>query len=117
MLRILALKLAEYIVVSVCPIYTAQSERIAQILNNDLGKATITHPFHPLFGQTFAVLKIRKFPTGRFFSLLSDNDIFCVPESWITPKETDTDDTPFTAEVVHSLLELVRNYEKALTKP
>jgi len=93
----------------------AQSARIAQILNNDLGSATITHPFHPLCGKSFKVLKIRKFPSGRFFSLLTeDDDVFCVPESWIDPKETgNSDDSPFDAEVVHSLLEFIRNHKSA----
>jgi len=90
----------------------AQSERIAQILNNDLGSATITHPFHPLYGKSFKILKIRKFPSGRFFSLLDENDVFCVPESWVDPKETGSEtDSPFNAEVVHSLLEFVRNHK------
>jgi hypothetical protein len=89
----------------------AQSVRIAQIINNDFGSATITHPFHPLYGKSFTILKIRKFPSGRFFSLLTENDVFSVPESWIDAKEIgNADDSPFDAEVVHSLLEFVRNH-------
>jgi L-lactate utilization protein LutC len=96
----------------------AQSERIAQILNKDLGSATITHPFHPLYGKSFAILKIRKFPSGRFFSLLTENDVFCVPESWIIPNKSDCfENSPFDVEVVQSLLEFVRNHAKVLTKP
>jgi hypothetical protein len=76
-----------------------------------LGKAKITHPFHPLCGKSFTILKIRKFPSGRFFSLITEDDVFCVPESWIEAKETGiADDSPYNAEIIRSLLEFVRNH-------
>ncbi|WP_420800209.1 DUF5372 family protein, partial [Paraburkholderia tagetis] len=34
--------------------------RTAQVLNEHLGWAEIRHPFHPLRGQRFSVLKARR---------------------------------------------------------
>src|SRR5208283_987723 len=42
----------------------AQSRQTALLANQPLGLATVTRPFHPLFGQTFEVLKVRRL-TGR----------------------------------------------------
>ena len=42
----------------------AQSRQTALLANSSLGLATVTRPFHPLFGQTFEVLKVRRL-TGR----------------------------------------------------
>jgi len=93
----------------------AQSARIAQILNKDLGSATITHPFHPLYGKTYTILKIRKLATGRRYSLLADEDVFCVPESWITPKEANcTDYPPFSADVLRLLMDFSRSFQKSV---
>ena len=89
-----------------------QSPRIAQLLNEDLGTATITHPFHPLNGKTFTILKIRRNPTGRSVSLLTDDDIFCVPESWIKPIDEDESIySPFNADVLRSLLDFSKIYK------
>jgi hypothetical protein len=97
------------------PVYPhskTQSARIAQILNKDLGTATITHPFHPLNGKTFTILKIRKLATGRHYSLLADGDVFCVPESWITPiDENHTDNSSFSADVLRLLLDFSHDYQ------
>ena len=87
------------------------------MLNQDLGTATITHPFHPLQGKTFKILKIRRYPAGRFISLQSDNDVFCVPESWINPLESYSDESPFNAEILRSLLDFVKNHENGIDKP
>ena len=95
----------------------AQSARIAQILNKDFGTATITHPFHPLHGETFPILKIRSYPHERFVSLFTEDDVFCVPEPWITPKvENGSDSSPFNAEVLRSLLDLAHIYENCVDK-
>ena len=97
----------------VCPRRQAQSERIAQILNQDYGSATITHPFHPLKGQTFAILKIRKYPHGKRYSLLSEDDVFCVPESWISSGvDNGSDRSPFNTEVLHALLGFSHMFDK-----
>ena len=100
-----------------CHPLKAQSAHIAQILNTDYGKATITHPYHPLFGKTFPILKIRKFPSGRFFSLLAEDDVFCVPESWAIPKEANySDNSLFNAEVLRSLLDYMQIYQENIDK-
>jgi hypothetical protein len=109
----LGLTLALSPVVLPCLLQSAQSARIAQILNQDLGTATITHPFHPLFGKSYTILKIRKLATGRHYSLLADEDIFCVPESWIAPKDANcADGSPFSAEVIRLLLDFTQYCQK-----
>jgi hypothetical protein len=85
------------------------------MLNKDLGTATITHPFHPLQGKTFAILKTRNYPTGRFVSLQDDNDVFCVPESWITPRNSSCE-SPFNAEVLQLLLNVVKIHKNSIDK-
>ena len=42
-----------------CPRRLAHTKRTALIPNQPLGSAQIVHPFHPLRGQQFAVLKAR----------------------------------------------------------
>jgi hypothetical protein len=94
-----------------------QSARIAQILKQDYGTATITHPFHPLYGKTYPILKIRKYPHERFVSLLAKDDVFCVPESWVRPEIANNSDTsPLNAEVLRLLLDLSRIFEKCVDK-
>ena len=90
----------------------AQSERIAQILNQDLGTATISHPYHPLNGQSFPVLKIRRLPSGRRYSLLVEEDVISVPESWISPPDFwHTEPCYFNSHSLLELLELVQALE------
>jgi len=88
----------------------AQSEHTAQILNQDLGTATITHPFHPLSGQSFPILKIRRFPSGRHFSLQVRDDVISVPESWIRPVQQElAASCCFSKESIHDLLEFIKD--------
>jgi Family of unknown function (DUF5372) len=47
-----------------------------------LGSITITHCFHPLFGKSFSILKIREIHGLRNYSLLSESGVLSVPESW-----------------------------------
>ena len=65
-----------------CPRKQARSDRITHLLNLDLGSLTITHPYHPLKGQSYDILKIKKINGERRYSLRVDNDVVCVPESW-----------------------------------
>jgi hypothetical protein len=51
--------------------------------NKDWGSITITHPFHPLRGQTLKVLKTKKMNGTRIFSVLSGEEIVAVRETWI----------------------------------
>jgi len=104
-------------IVRACPHTPAQSERIAQILNQDYGTATITHPFHPLHGKSFPILKVRKFPSENRFSLLAEGDVFSVPESWILPvREDGSDKSPFNTEVLRNLLDLTHFFEESVDK-
>lgn len=45
---------------------------------------TISHPFHPLHGQSFALLSIREVKGLRRYSLQTDTGVVCVPENWTT---------------------------------
>jgi hypothetical protein len=47
-----------------------------------LGSVIITHPFHPLNGQCYSVLKVKEVNGIRRYSLRTDTGIICVPESW-----------------------------------
>ncbi len=48
-----------------------------------MGSAEITHPFHPLHGRRFAVLKIRRVSGVPTLSLRhTDRGSFAVPQDW-----------------------------------
>ena len=48
-----------------------------------MGSAEITHPFHPLCGQRFVVLKIRRVSVIATLSLRhADLGSFAIPEEW-----------------------------------
>jgi hypothetical protein len=48
-----------------------------------LGSASITHPFHPLHGQRFSVLKIRRVSGAPVLSMRhGDLGSFAVPQDW-----------------------------------
>ena len=56
--------------------------------NEPLGWAQITHPFHPLRGETFLILKIRRYGGVETVSLRGPSDgTFAVPLEW-TDKAT-----------------------------
>ena len=42
----------------------------------------IIHPYHPLYGKTFDILKVQQVNGIRRYSLCVGDDIRCVPESW-----------------------------------
>ncbi|MEZ3486278.1 MAG: Y4bD/Y4pK family protein [Lachnospiraceae bacterium] len=74
-----------------------------------MGTATILHPYHPLYGQSFPILKIRKVDGQRRYSLRSEDDIFSVPESWVTDTGQNAfSESYFNADTVRSLLELAK---------
>jgi hypothetical protein len=60
----------------------ARSAQITQKLNTLLGSVTITHPFHPLYGQNYTILKVKEVNGLRLYSLHTDSGAICVPESW-----------------------------------
>jgi len=77
--------------------------------SRDLGTATILHPYHPLYGLSFPILKIRKVDGQRRYSLRSEDDIFSVPESWITDTGQNAfSESYFDADTVKALLELAK---------
>ena len=91
-----------------CLLRLAQSHQNALYHSKDLGTATILHPYHPLFGQTFPILKIRKVDRQRLYSLQSEDDIFSGPESWTMDTcQNAFAETYFNDDSIKSLLELV----------
>src|SRR5215472_2288357 len=62
---------------------SAQRRRTALISNQPLGSCEITHPFHPLRGQQFVVLKVRIVAGVKALSLRHpDLGSFAVPRDW-----------------------------------
>ena len=60
-----------------------RSRRTALISKEPLGSAEITHAFHPLRGQRFAVLKVRRVSGIATLSMLhADLGSFAVPQEW-----------------------------------
>lgn len=86
---------------------SAQSNQKALDYSRDLGTATILHPYHPLFGQSFPILKIRKADGQHRYSLQSEDDIFSVPESWIIDTgQSVFAESYFDTNTIRSLLKL-----------
>ncbi|MBS6094189.1 DUF5372 family protein [Enterocloster bolteae] len=72
-----------------------------------MGTATILHPYHPLLGQSFPILKIRNVNGQHRYSLQSQDDVFSVPESWITDSSQNAFSASyFDTNAIRSLLEL-----------
>ena len=60
-----------------------QTLQTALLPNSSLGWALITHPFHPLKGQRFAILKIRKIAGQEVLSLYDDKrGSLPIPRDW-----------------------------------
>src|SRR5271157_4164655 len=60
-----------------------QTLRTTLASNPSLGWALITHPFHPLKGQRFAILKIRKVAGREVFSLYDEQrGSLRIPRDW-----------------------------------
>src|SRR6266446_2220489 len=71
----------------------AQSHRTALRSRQPLGTAEVTHPFHPLRGHRFVVLKVRRVSGVDTLSLRhSELGSFAMPREW-------TDWAPPNAEV------------------
>jgi len=61
----------------------AQSIQTALTPNPALGSALVTHPFHPLSGGRFPVLKTRKIGGQEVLTLYDkDRGIVCIPREW-----------------------------------
>ena len=66
-----------------CTASRGRSARTAQVLNEHLGWAEIRHPFHPLKGQRFPVLKTRR--VGGVDTLLlghAERGSFSIASEW-----------------------------------
>ena len=51
--------------------------------NGPLGWAQITHPFHPFRGETFLIVKVRRYGGVEMLSLRGPSDgTFAVPLEW-----------------------------------
>ena len=51
--------------------------------NKHLGWATVTHPFHPLLGKRFLVLKVRRAAGHQVLSLFDEhNGTAALPRDW-----------------------------------
>ena len=59
------------------------AKRTALISNQPLGSCEVTHPFHPLRGQQFVVLKVRVVAGVKTLSLRHpDLGSFALPRDW-----------------------------------
>lgn len=97
----------QWLVVQICLLLLARQQQKALDHNRDLGTATILHPYHPLYGQSFPILKVRKVDGQRRYSLRSQDDVFSVPESWIIDTGQNVfSESYFDADTIKSLLEL-----------
>jgi hypothetical protein len=64
-----------------------------------LGSAEVTHPFHPLRGHRFVVLKVRRISGVETLSLRhSDLGSFAVPREWTDWAPPDAQVTPTGAQ-------------------
>jgi hypothetical protein len=60
-----------------------QTIQTALLPNPSLGWAIVTHPFHPLKGRRFAILKIRKLGEQEVLSLYDDKrGSLPIPRDW-----------------------------------
>jgi Family of unknown function (DUF5372) len=90
-----------------------QSAQNALQFNPLSESVTITHPFHPLHGQTFALLKVKHVNGIPLYSLQTNSTVVCVPESWTDRYhiEDSKPATPFNALDLKELVELLQNID------
>ena len=81
------------------------------MLNEHLGWAEIRHPFHPLRGQRFPVLKARRIADTETLILRdTDRGSFSIAREWTdwgTPSVHDDTISPVCYFDLHMLLELI----------
>lgn len=87
--------------------------------SESLGCATITHPYHPLRGQRFPIIKTRHLSNQEMFILQgSDHGTFALPREWTDqalPSVISSLDTPLKLDVT-SLLILQKNLQQLKEK-
>jgi hypothetical protein len=76
-----------------------RSHRTALRSRQPLGSAEVTHPFHPLRGHRFVVLKVRRIAGVETLSLRhSDLGSFAMPREWTDWATPDAQVTPTGAQ-------------------
>jgi len=95
---------------SLCLSSSARLLRTAHWPGQPLGSAEITHPFHPLRGHQFVVLKVRKVSGVETLSLRhAERGSFAVPREWTdwappgTPSEPINGQQPLLFDVAGAL--------------
>ena len=77
------------------PARSAQSHRTALRSRQPLGSAEVTHPFHPLRGHRFVVLKVRRVSGVETLSLRHHElGSFAMPREWTDWAPPDAQVTP-----------------------
>ena len=71
------------------------TRRTALLANQPLGSAEVTHPFHPLRGQRFVVLKVRRVSGVETLSLRHvELGSFALPREWTDWAQLDAQAAP-----------------------
>jgi hypothetical protein len=84
---------------------------------------TISHRFHPLQGQSFALLSIREVNGLRRYSLQTDAGVVCVPETWTNHHAQTTLPPPnlffdlLTLKELAQILHTLEESPKGMTNP
>ncbi len=74
----------------------------------DLGWAKITHPFHPLYGQRFKILKLKKVTEGDILTLQGTHrGWFFVPREWTDKADPSIETCPQVTPSVLSFVHLL----------
>jgi len=77
----------------------------------------ITHPYHPLNGKSYDILRVTTISGVRHYFLQADGGTLCVPETWtdryISPcLQSETTDVPFDSRHLAELADLLKNIKK-----
>src|SRR5258708_899256 len=84
-----------------CPRMSAQSHRTTLRSRQPLGSAEVTHPFHPLRGHRFVVLKVRRVSGVDALSLRhSELGSFAMPREWPAWAPPNSEVTPASGEAL-----------------
>ncbi len=91
--------------------------QIAPVPNTPWGSVTITHPFHPLQGQTYPVLQVRRVNDVRLYSLDTPQGVRAVPEAWTDRRPPGKmPDTPWSPAVIRDWRQLSTIMEQSSHK-
>ncbi len=65
-----------------CRLWLAPLVQTTHLSKSDFESVTITHPFHPLFGRTFKLLKVKKVNGIRLYSVETKEGVITIQENW-----------------------------------